>query len=154
MMDKEVHATESPLASFSETMQEMMRNVRLAIPNKIKPEDPNVLATIKLDDLEKLKQFRQRNNDFEEDYDYEDDDTFWEFVMSNVDVDIEGLEVCIRFTETETDCHPFDRGMDLTIATEAGTEVRVVAPDGREIKKITTEADQEQVIISSLNTKW
>jgi len=150
---REVHATESPLSRFSEPMQELMKNVRFAIPDEIKPEDPDVLANIQFDDLEKQKQFRERHNELEED---EGEHGLIQFRVSNVDIDIEGLKACMRTEGDNVSCYAFHKGMDLEISAEAGTIIIIVAPGNKVIKSIRTHPKdwQGQIIVSSLNTKF
>eukprot|EP00521_Asterionellopsis_glacialis_P017172 CAMPEP_0195297886 /NCGR_PEP_ID=MMETSP0707-20130614/22319_1 /TAXON_ID=33640 /ORGANISM="Asterionellopsis glacialis, Strain CCMP134" /LENGTH=547 /DNA_ID=CAMNT_0040359809 /DNA_START=9 /DNA_END=1652 /DNA_ORIENTATION=+ len=142
-------SADSPLAKFSESMQRISRNVRLAIPDEIKPEDPDVLANTKFDDLEKLKQFRPSH--FAEIFENDDDDDDEEdFYVTNVDIDIKGLKLCFDNDR----CFALPKGEDLFVTADSGEILRIVDPSGKKIKEFTVTPYQKQVILSSLNTEF
>jgi len=140
--------SDSLMGKFSKDMQRISRNVRLAIPDEIKPEDPDVLANTQFDDLEKLKQFRPSH--FAEIYESEEQLEVF-FRLSNIDVNIQGLQACF---ELDSMCFNFPPGKDLLVEAEVGEEITIRAPGKGVIKAFNVESFQKQVVISSLNTEF
>mmetsp|Transcript_11952 Transcript_11952/g.16531 ORF Transcript_11952/g.16531 Transcript_11952/m.16531 type:complete len:566 (-) Transcript_11952:90-1787(-) len=151
--EKALHAKdmdESPISKLSERMQEVAGQIRIAIPDEIKPEDPEARANIQFDDLEKLSKFRpSRYADIHESHLHGRE--IWEFAVTNTNVDIEGLELCY---DEPDGCTPFPAGANLDAEGRTNDKLFVLTPDGKEIMKIVVGPHQEQVIVSSQHVKY
>ena len=80
-------------APLSASLKELIQNVRFAIPDEVKEEDEETRASnAKFDTLENVKDFRPSH--FDEIHAIPESGVWYEFFITNVDVEIEGLKIC------------------------------------------------------------
>lgn len=138
---------ESHLRKLSRTLRELVENVRFSIPDKILPEDPATqAANEKFDTLEKLQRFRPSQFEAPNSPASGNDGAMYEFVVSNVDVDVAGLKFCPR--DEDDKCVLFPAGIDYFVVAKRGEAYTVKDGNGTILKSLTVQSGQEQIVIT------
>jgi hypothetical protein len=133
---------------LSEDLKELIQNVRFAIPDEVKAEDEEArAASARFDTLDNLKEFRPSR--FDEIHGIPDKGAWYDFFISNVDIDIPGLQVCCPSDSTE--CCELEKGEACTLEAEIGMSYAYKDANNAVIKERKVMPGQKQVILSKSN---
>ena len=125
-------------------LQELFGNVRAAVPNYMHPEDPNV--QYQLDSLEKMGKFEPTGG--HKAGQFLDPTREEEITVTNVDVELDGLTVCVAHEVELDDCFEAPPPGDLIVVEAFQGEQIQVFHEGTTLLKSWTVKGPEQLFVS------